>query len=150
MRAGMTSLAIPFGPRRFKYNWESGSSFDIKDRHEDLSMRHRTKATRIGALAAAAGVTVDTLRYYEREGLLPRPSRTAGGCREYAPEIAGRLRFIGQAQRLGLSLCEIRQLVEPENGRCAAVREMIAARLADVDERVRELQSFRRTLRGAL
>jgi DNA-binding transcriptional MerR regulator len=105
---------------------------------------------RIGAFAAAADVTVDTIRYYEREGLLPRASRTAGGFREFTPEIVNRLRFIRQAQQLGMSLREIRDLVEPDNGRCSAVRDVIAARLADVDRRLRELASFRKTLQTAL
>jgi DNA-binding transcriptional MerR regulator len=105
---------------------------------------------RIGALAAVAGVTVDTLRFYEHEGLLPRADRTAGGFRLYSPESAGRLRFITQARRAGLTLREIRQLVEPDNARCAAVRDVIAERLTDVNRKLRELASFRRTLRNAL
>jgi DNA-binding transcriptional MerR regulator len=105
---------------------------------------------RIGALAAIAGVTVDTLRFYEREGLLPRATRTAGGFRLYTQESAERLRFIKQARQLGLSLRDIRQLVDPENCRCSAVREVIAARLEDVDRRLHELASFRKTLRTAL
>jgi DNA-binding transcriptional MerR regulator len=105
---------------------------------------------RIGALAAAAGVTVDTLRYYEREGLLPPASRTAGGFRLYSPDIAQRLQFIKRAQQLGLTLREIRQLVQPENCRCSAVRDVITERLADVERRLRELVAFRKTLRKAL
>jgi DNA-binding transcriptional MerR regulator len=112
--------------------------------HDDLSVR------RIGALATAAGVTVDTLRFYEREGLLPPATRTAGGFRLYPPEIAERLRFIKQARELGLSLREIRQLVEPDNGKCCAVRDVIAARLDDVDRRLHDLTSFRKTLQVAL
>lgn len=104
----------------------------------------------IGALAVAAGVSVDTLRYYEREGLLPRASRTAGGTRRYAPEAAERVRFIKQAQMMGWSLREIRQLVAPDNVQCAAVRTMIAERLADADRRLLELASFRRMLQIAL
>ena len=113
-------------------------------------MRHPLSVRRIGALAALAGVTVDTLRYYEREGLLPRTIRTAGGFRLYTPETAERLRFIRQARQLGLSLRQIHQLVEPDNGRCSAVRDVIAARLTDVQRRMRELASFRRTLQIAL
>jgi DNA-binding transcriptional MerR regulator len=112
-------------------------------------MQH-AKTRRIGALAVAAGVTVDTLRYYEREGLLPRAGRTAGGFRVYTPQIADRLQFIKQAQQLGLTLREIRQIVEPDGGRCSAVRDRLAERLADVDRRLRELTAFRRTLKKAL
>lgn len=113
-------------------------------------MRQQMSVSRIGALAAVAGVTVDTLRYYEREGLLPRASRTAGGFRLYTQESAQRLRFIKQARQLGLSLREIRQLVDPENGRCSAVRDLIAHRLTDVDRRLHELTAFRKTLQIAL
>jgi DNA-binding transcriptional MerR regulator len=105
---------------------------------------------RIGALAASAGVTVDTLRFYEQQGLLPRAVRTAGGFRLYPPESAERLRFIAQARQVGLSLREIRQLVEPDNARCVAVRGVIAERLSDVDRKLRELARFRRTLAVAL
>ena len=105
---------------------------------------------RIGALAAVAGVTVDTLRFYEREGLLPRATRTAGGFRLYTQESAQRLRFIKQARQLGLSLREIRELVEPDNCQCSAVRDVIAERLTDVDRRLRELAWFRKTLQVAL
>lgn len=113
-------------------------------------MRRSTGVRRIGDLAEATGVTVDTLRYYEREGLLPRVDRTAGGFRCYSQEAAQRLRFIKQARDLGLSLREIRQLVEPENCRCSAMRDVIAERLADVDRRLRDLASLRKTLALAL
>jgi DNA-binding transcriptional MerR regulator len=105
---------------------------------------------RIGDLAVAAGVTVDTLRYYEREGLLPQVTRTAGGFRCYSEEAAHRLEFIKQAREVGLSLREIRQLVQPENGRCAAMRQVLAARLADVEQRLHHLTALRKTLKAAL
>jgi DNA-binding transcriptional MerR regulator len=105
---------------------------------------------RIGHLAESAGVTVDTLRYYEREGLLPPVDRTAGGFRLYSEETARRLEFIKQARELGLTVREIRQLVHPANGRCSTMREILAARLADVERRLHDLNSFRRTLKEAL
>ncbi len=105
---------------------------------------------RIGSLATATGVTVDTLRYYEREGLLPHADRTAGGFRLYTQEMTERLLFIKQARQLGLSLREIRELVEPENCRCSKMRSVIAERLADVDERLHELDLFRKALQTAL
>ena len=113
-------------------------------------MARSKNVRRIGDLAQATGVTVDTLRYYEREGLLPPAERTAGGFRCYSQETAQRMRFIKQARELGLSLQEIRQLVHPENGRCAAVRQVLADRLSDVDRRLRDLASFRKTLKTAL
>src|SRR5687767_9586902 len=113
-------------------------------------MRESASLRRIGSLAVTAGVTVDTLRYYEREGLLPRPGRTAGGFRLYTQEIAQRLLFIKQARLLGLTLREIRELVQPDNRRCSEMRRVIAERLADVDRRLDELASFRSTLQTAL
>ena len=113
-------------------------------------MRQPAGVRRIGDVAEAAGVTVDTLRYYEREGLLPRAGRTAGGFRLYSQETAQRLQFIKQARELGLSLREIRQLVDQRNGRCSAMRKVIVERLADVDRRLHDLTSFRKTLETAL
>jgi DNA-binding transcriptional MerR regulator len=111
----------------------------------------RTKPVyRIGDLADAAGVTVDTLRYYEREGLLPHIGRTAGGFRCYSENTAHRLEFIKQARKLGLSLREIRQLVDPGNARCSTVRQVLVDRLADIDRRMRDLAMFRKTLKTAL
>jgi DNA-binding transcriptional MerR regulator len=113
-------------------------------------MEHTKSVYHIGDLAEAAGVTVNTLRYYEREGLLPPIDRTKGGFRCYSEETAHRVRFIKQARDLGLSLREIRQLVDPDNNRCSAVRQILAERLSDVDDRMRELASFRETLAAAL
>ena len=117
-------------------------------------MPERRRGRRIGELAASAGVTVDTLRYYEREGLVSKPARTSGGFRIYPPETVQRLRLIKQAQALGLTLRDIRLLFgyDARRGpeRCARVRGVIAKRLADVDERIRELRTFRRALRTAL
>jgi DNA-binding transcriptional MerR regulator len=113
-------------------------------------MRRSKTVYRIGDLAEVIGVTVDTLRYYEREGLLPPIDRTAGGFREYSDDTAHRLQFIKQARELGLSLREIRDLVDPENCRCSVVRQHLVERLADVDRRMRDLASFRKTLKTAL
>ncbi len=113
-------------------------------------MRPAGNVSHIGSVAEAAGVTVDTLRYYEREGLLPHPDRTAGGFRLYTEEMAERLRFIKQARQLGLSLREIRELVEPVDCGCSKMRGVIADRLADVEARLSELTSFRQTLQAAL
>ena len=111
----------------------------------------RTKPVyRIGDLAEAAGVTVDTLRYYEREGLLAHIDRTAGGFRCYSENTAHRLEFIKQARELGLSLREIRQLVDPGKVRCSTVRQVLVDRLAELDRRMRDLAMFRKTLETAL
>lgn len=74
------------------------------------------QARRIGAMASASGLTPDAIRYYERLGLVPNPPRTDGGFRVYPPDTVARLRFIKQAQKLGLDLREIRELLAPAAG----------------------------------
>ena len=66
---------------------------------------------RIGEVAEKVGVSVDTLRYYERLGVLPRAHRTTGGFRSYGDEVIKRMKFIQQAQALGLTLKDVRQLI---------------------------------------
>jgi DNA-binding transcriptional MerR regulator len=108
----------------------------------------------IGELAARSGVTPDTLRYYERLGLLPQPGRTRGGFRVYRPETIERIRFVKQAQTLGLTLDEIRDLVSYQDRgglkRCRSVRDLLRAKLAAVQARLAELQEFQSTLIGYL
>ena len=109
---------------------------------------------RISQVAQKAGVTSDAIRYYERLGVLPRPPRTAGGLRTYGEDVLPRLRFIQQAQALGLTLKDVKELVANEGRggqqRCRRVRDLLKTRLADVDARIREMQAFRRTLRSHL
>lgn len=104
---------------------------------------------RIGAVAAAAGVNVQTLRYYERRGLLERPPRSRSGYREYSAEAVRLVRFIKRAQGLGFTLREIEGLLRlrDADGRDRRrVLEAAVAKLADVDEKIRQLQSMRRAL----
>lgn len=109
---------------------------------------------RIGEIAQRTGLTVEAVRYYERVGLLPRPPRTEGGVRRYDLKVVDRIRFIKQAQTLGLSLRQIRQLNGDTQrlGRatCRRVHDLLAAHIATVDERLRELRHLRRTLSGFL
>jgi DNA-binding transcriptional MerR regulator len=110
------------------------------------------KAYRIGQLAQAAGVTADTLRYYERIGLLPKAQRTASGYRTYGPAAFERLRFIKEAQALGLSLRQIRELVRfSEDGgglrRCRRVHDLLTEKLAELDARLEQLARLREKLR---
>lgn len=104
---------------------------------------------RIGEVASRAGVSVDTVRFYERRRLLPRAARTTGGFRRFTPEAVERIHFIRQAQVLGFSLDEIGQLLAG-GGRgaaeCRGVRDLLRAKLAELDERLRAMRSFRRTL----
>ena len=112
------------------------------------------KAYRIGEVAAEAGVTVDTLRYYEKLGVLPRARRTSGGLRQYGADILTQLRFIHEAQALGLTLSDVRHLVGDQGrvgrDRCRKVRDLLSARLKDVDAKLAQLQSFRQTLQSHL
>jgi DNA-binding transcriptional MerR regulator len=109
---------------------------------------------RISDVARRAGVTPDTIRYYERLGVLPHPPRTAGGLRTYGDDVLPRVRFIQQAQALGLTLKDVKELVANEGRggeqRCRRVRDLLKNRLADVDTRITEMQAFRRTLRRHL
>jgi DNA-binding transcriptional MerR regulator len=108
---------------------------------------------RIGAVARAAGVSVQTVRYYERAGLLPRPPRTPSGYRIYSPDAAARLQFIKQAQAVGFSLEEVREILRLKyNGRspCECVRGMLEEKLARVEQEMAALTRFRRELRRTL
>lgn len=109
------------------------------------TLRHFT----IGAVARRAGVGIDTIRYYEREGLLPPPQRRASGYRDYGPDVVERLRFIRRAKDLGFTLEEIRELLALSTDRergVKTVKERAEARLAEVGQRIRELQRMKRGL----
>ena len=102
----------------------------------------------IGQLAGAAGVNPDTVRYYERTGLMPLPGRSAAGYRLYTDQDRERLRFIRGAKSLGFSLEEIRHLLEliDSDGDRADVRELASARLEDMDQRLARMQQARGVL----
>src|SRR5690349_9900816 len=116
-------------------------------------MRSKNVLT-IGELAAQCGLTPDTLRYYERRGIIAPATRTSGGFRVYGVDAIERLRFIKQAQRQGLTLAEIRELVQLDTrqsvGQCRQVRGLLERKVADLDTRLTELQELRRTLGGYL
>ena len=101
----------------------------------------------IGGLAQAAGVNVETVRYYERRGLIDEPPRSPSGYRQYSPADVWRLRFIGRAKRLGFTLGEISEMIGTSGRQSAAgVLGAARAKLASVDERQRELVEMRRRL----
>jgi MerR family copper efflux transcriptional regulator len=111
-------------------------------------MNGSTRRLTIGRLAAAAGVGVDPVRFYERAGLMPAAMRTASGYRTYGGDDAARLRFIRRAKALGFSLDEIAELLrlsEGKGGR-AGVKALAERRLRDLESRIRELTVFRDTL----
>jgi MerR family mercuric resistance operon transcriptional regulator len=101
----------------------------------------------IGALAAAAGVNVETIRFYQRRQLLAEPERPHRGVRRYGADDAARVRFIKSAQRIGFSLDEVAQLLRLEDGtRCAEARKIAAHRLVDVRQRLADLRRIEAAL----
>ena len=108
---------------------------------------------RIGEIAKTVGVTPDTIRYYEHEGLLSPPPRTTSGYRDYGPETVDDLQFIKKAQALGLKLSAVREVLEISSSGeppCKHVRATVAGRLAEVEHRLKELRALRSTLRETL
>jgi MerR family mercuric resistance operon transcriptional regulator len=105
-------------------------------------------ALRSGQLAAAAGVNLQTVRYYERRGLLPEPQRSLGGHRVYGPEAVTVLRIVKAVQRLGFTLDEIAELlaVGAHRGPRPGLRERAQDKIAEVDARIVQLQEVRETL----
>ena len=95
----------------------------------------------IGVLAEAAGVNVETIRFYQRKGLMQEPDRPLGGIRRYGEADLARVRFIKSAQRLGFSLDEIGELLKLEDGsHCTEARAQAERKLADVRERLADLR----------
>ena len=104
---------------------------------------------RIGELAAAAGTTTKTLRFYEESGLLPPTHRTANGYRDYGTEALSRLDFIHRGRAAGLTLAQIREVIEIRNdgdAPCHHVHQLLTERLADIDRQIADLQALRATL----
>jgi len=104
---------------------------------------------RIGEIADMTGVPTKTIRFWEAEGLLPPPSRTASGYRDYQPADTDRIRFIRHAQGAGLRLDEIHQVLDISDAGqppCEHVHALVHRRLADIDTRIAELTEARRVL----
>ena len=105
---------------------------------------------KIGQVAKAAGIGIDAIRFYEREGLIPKPPRRPSGYREYSPQVVVSLRFIRNAKELGFSLREISELLKLETAEGKTpgdVKVLAEAKLDDIEERIRSLQRMRRALR---
>lgn len=104
---------------------------------------------RISDLARSAGVTTKTVRFYEKAGLLDEPGRTAGGYRDYPAEAAARLRFIRAAQSAGLTLAEVREVLEVRGSGqppCRNLTALLKAHLDQVEQRINELEHARAAL----
>ena len=107
------------------------------------------KPLTIGQVARSAGVGVETVRFYEREGLLDEPPRRPSGYRQYGESIVGRLQFIRRAKELGFTLSEIKELLslrlDPSTS-CADVKSRAEVKIADIDEKIRTLQRMKKAL----
>lgn len=108
-----------------------------------------SKPFTISALSRESGVNLETIRFYERSGLLPEPHRSASGYRHYQPVDVDRVRFIRRGRELGFSLDEIRTLLglasQPHRS-CEAADKLVREHIAAIDERVRDLQRMRAEL----
>ena len=105
-----------------------------------------------GRLARHGQVNIETIRYYERQGLLQTPRRLASGYRIFSHDSVQRVRFIKRAQKLGFSLHEIKELLSLRMGRSgreiSAVKQMAAAKITDIDEKIRVLAGMRTILQN--
>jgi DNA-binding transcriptional MerR regulator len=126
-------------------------NFKSLEEQGQKTMRIQRQALTIGALAAAAGVSAPTIRYYEEIGLLPVPDRTAAGRRSYSRADVERLRFIRRSRDFGFSIDEVRRLANMSvtaAGDCTAVRDLAATQLRTVRERLAELRGLEQSLMG--
>lgn len=116
-------------------------------------MKHGLQSLSIGELAQAAGIGVETVRFYERRGLLERPARPARGFRAYPRAALARIAFVREAQALGFTLTEVRALLalnDAPGTDCAAVRGRAAAKLGQLDTRMARLARMRSALHRLL
>lgn len=105
----------------------------------------------IGRLAKVAGVNIETIRYYQRRGLLVQPLKPLGGHRRYALSAVSRVRFIKRAQQLGFTLEEITELLRLEEGQnCRETRLLAEFKLAAIEKRIADLTRMRRTLKDLI
>ncbi len=112
-------------------------------------MNSEQSSRSIGVVAAAAGVNVETIRFYQRKGLLPKPTRQYGQIRRYRDTDVARVKFVKSAQRLGFSLDEIKSLLRLDDGaHCDEARVMAEEKLADVRAKLRDLRRIETTLRA--
>ena len=102
-----------------------------------------------GEVAARTGVNIETIRYYEQRGLIPKPPRTASGYRKYTEDYVERIRFIKRAQELGFTLKEIIELlslrVDPDTDR-SEVKQRAEAKIVDIEEKIHDLERMKHAL----
>ncbi len=112
-----------------------------------------TEVLTIGRLARAAGTNAETVRWYERDGLMAPPQRTSGNYRVYGADDLARLKFIRRARRLGFALDRVRALLDLASDRdrdCASVDAVTTDHLAEIDRKIADLRALRRELAGLL
>ena len=105
-------------------------------------------AMKIGEIAKRSGIGIETIRYYEREGLLLEPERRPSGYRQYDEATVERLAYIRRAKELGFTLAEIRELLELSfaHSDCDHIRQRAEAKVADIESKIRSLQQMKRSL----
>lgn len=107
------------------------------------------KSLTIGQVAREAGVGVETVRFYERQGLIEEPNRRASGYRQFDEEVVERLQFIREAKELGFTLGEVKELlslkVDPSSS-CSDVKNRAEAKIADIEQKIRTLQRMKQAL----
>lgn len=122
-----------------------GVYIEVRMRKGPMQMESMT----IGKVARQAGVGVETVRFYEREGLIEEPPRRASGYRQYPCETVSRIRFIRRAKELGFTLKEIKELLSlraSPKSRCADVRKRAQSKIEDIEDKMRALQRMKDAL----
>jgi len=109
-------------------------------------LKHNQPEFTIGRLAAAAGVNVETVRYYQRIGLISEPKKPKQGFRKYPNKTLEQIRFVKRAQQLGFSLHEIADLLEFGDGHCRDVRNRAEIKREKIEKQIRDLQALQDTL----
>jgi MerR family copper efflux transcriptional regulator len=108
-------------------------------------------AFKIGHVAKVSGIGIETIRFYERNGLIEEPPRRESGYREYSQEVIPRLRFIKRAKELGFSLREINELLSMRSrgqAKCKDVKGHAEQKLSDIESKIRDLQKMRKAILG--
>ena len=135
-------------------SWETPSSVIEPTTRSHYGIKGVKRQTlTIGRLARQAGVNLETVRYYERVGIMPAPDRTEGGHRSYATEHAERLKFIRRSRELGFGIETIRRLIsvgEAETQACCEVRDMAKDQIASIDAKISDLTRLRQVLQRAV
>ena len=120
----------------------------------ESGMKTKESILQIGHVSKKSGMSIDTIRYYEKEGLLKKPSRSSGGFRTYPQEAVEQLVFIRKAQELGLTLKEIKKIMSCGNKGlepcCDLTVDMFTAKISEFEAKIQELQGMKKKLKTVL